>query len=150
MSALLSVTSYTEDKKNIGITIASMCNALNNNDVKTAAKSLLDNCLLIRPTGNPLTKKDWLNMLNSSDVTMKKSELMQINKLDINRDWAFVCYTLHEVFSYKGNDNDDVSVCSAVLKKVPNVRLGASDVWKFAYLQRSTGRSPDQPLPKFD
>ena len=150
MSALLSVTSYTEDKKNIGITIASMCNALNNNDVKTAAKNLLDNCLLIRPTGNPLSKKDWLNMLNSSDVTMKKSELMQINKLDINRDWAFVCYTLHEVFSYKGNDNDDVSVCSAVLKKVPNVRLGASDVWKFAYLQRSTGRSPDEPLPKFD
>lgn len=146
---MLSPSTYTQDKKNIEKTLRSMCEALDLNKVKIAGKFLVDNALLIRPTGNPLTKKDWLNMLNSTDVTMKKSELMEINKLDINRDWAYVCYTVHETFSYKGNDNDDVSVCSAVLKKVPNVRLGAEDVWKFAYLQRSTGRSPHEPLPKF-
>lgn len=126
-----------------------MCVALNSNNIKASSKFLLDNSLLIRPSGNPLSKKDWVNMLNSSDVTMKKSELIQLNKVDINRDWAYVCYTLHEIFSYKGNDNDDISVCSGVLKKVPNVRLGAPDVWKFAYLQRSTGRGPETPLPIF-
>lgn len=149
MSKLLQESSFTEDKKNIHDTLNSMCVALNNNNIKVASKYLLDNALLVRPTGNPLTKKDWINMLNSKDVNIKKSELMDINKIDINRDWAFVCYTLHEIFSYKGNENDDVSVCTALLKKVPNVRLGAPGVWKISNLQRSTGRSPNEPLPKF-
>ena len=150
MSALLQESSFAQDKKGIHDTLHAMCVALNNNNVKVASKYLLDNALLIRPTGNPLTKKDWVNMLNSKDVNILKSELMEINKIDINRDWAFACYTLRETFSYKGTDNDDVSVCTALLKKVPNVRLGAPDVWKLSYLQRSTGRKPHDPLPKFN
>lgn len=150
MSSLLQESSFAQDKQNIHDTLNSMSVALNNNNVKAASKYLLDNALLIRPTGNPLTKKDWVNMLNSKDVNIKKSELIDVNKIDINRDWAFVCYTLHETFSYKGSDNDDISVCTALLKKVRNVRLGAPDVWKLSYLQRSTGRSTDEPLPKFN
>ena len=149
MISLDQVSTFTEDKKNIHNTLNSMCVALNDNNIKVASKYLLDNALLIRPTGNPLTKKNWINMLNSKDVNIKKSELIDVNKIDINRDWAFVCYTIRETFSYKGTDNDDISVCTALLKKVRNVRVGGPDVWKLSYLQRSTGRSTDEPLPKF-
>ena len=99
MISLDQVSTFTEDKKNIHNTLNSMCVALNDNNIKVASKYLLDNALLIRPTGNPLTKKNWINMLNSKDVNIKKSELIDVNKIDINRDWAFVCYTIRETFT---------------------------------------------------
>ena len=49
-----------------------------------------------------------------------------------------VCYTTHAKFNYKGTENDDVSVFSAVL-----VRNEDLDRWEVLHVHRSTGRSPD-------
>ena len=42
-----------------------------------------DDCLFIRPTGNPLDMRGWDAMMNSADVKMVSSALKDIHKIDI-------------------------------------------------------------------
>ena len=58
-------------------------------------------------------------------------------------DMAFVCYTTHGKFNYKGTENNDIAVISSVLQKV-------NGKWMVVHGQRSTGRSPDDTPPQFD
>ena len=55
---------------------------------------------------------------------------------------AYVCYTQHGKFTYKGTANDDVAVFTSVLKK-------ENGVWKVVQGTRSTGRKPEDKLPAF-
>ena len=55
---------------------------------------------------------------------------------------AYVCYTSHGKFSYKGTANDDIAVFTSVLKK-------GEDGWKVVMGQRSTGRGPEESAPQF-
>ena len=56
-------------------------------------------------------------MMNNEDVTVESSRLISLNKLSICGCCAYICYTQHGKFSYKGTSNDDVAVFTSVLKK---------------------------------
>ena len=57
-------------------------------------------------------------------------------------DMAYVCYTTHDKFNYKGTQNDDIAVLTSVLQRVDGS-------WKVVHGQRSTGRKPEEGLPQF-
>jgi ketosteroid isomerase-like protein len=101
-----------------------------------------DDCVFVRPTGNPLNKDGWNNMMNNKDVVVESNDLVTINKVKIVGDMAFVCYTTHGKFSYKGTENDDIAVISSVLQRVDGK-------WMVVHGQRSTGRKPSDEAPKF-
>ena len=63
-------------------------------------------------------------------------------KLELCGDTAYVCYTSHGCFSYKGTKNDDVAVLTCVMRRV-NGR------WMVMMGQRSTGRLPSEQAPQF-
>jgi ketosteroid isomerase-like protein len=115
--------------------------SLENNKPK-GREHMDNNCLMIRPTGNPLNMEAWDAMINSNNVTLTHSKLVSVNKLIVEGNMAYACYTSHSVFNYKGTDNDDISVFTGVFQK-----LGG--VWKLVHGHRSTGRGPNEPLPQF-
>ena len=104
-----------------------------------------DDIVIVRPSGNPLTKEGWGEMLNSSDIEAKGAKLIDIHVVKGSEigDMCYACYTTHSKFSYKGVENDDVAVFVVIFRKVKNK-------WKMHYMQRSTGRKPSEPLPKFN
>jgi len=106
-------------------------------------KHMHDDCVFIRPTGNPLTKETWDKMMNNDAVSVELSELVSINKLNVCGDMAWVCYTNHAVFNYMGNANDDIAVLTAVLQRVDGK-------WVVVHGQRSTGRKPTDEPPKIN
>ena len=102
-----------------------------------------ENCIFIRPTGNPLNMTQWDEMMNSDDVKVIESKLLSVNKLEIQNNMAYACYTSHAKFNYKGNENDDIAVFTGVFKK-------SDGVWKLTFGQRSSGRKPEDELPSFN
>lgn len=106
-------------------------------------KHMHDECVFIRPTGNPLSMQAWDAMMNSDDVTLHGSELVDIHKLHVNGDMAYACYTTHSRFSYKGADNDDIAVFTGVFER-------QNSTWKLIHGQRSTGRKPSDAQPNFN
>jgi len=113
-----------------------------NKDHNVGMKHTHQDCVFIRPTGNPLNMDAWNNMMNNADVNVDSNELVAINKLEVCGDMAYVCYTNHGVFNYKGTANDDVSVLTSVLQKLDGR-------WMVVHGQRSTGRKPTDAPPKF-
>lgn len=129
---------FKTDKEQIEDVVKDMCHT----DYTLGNRHMDDKCLFIRPTGNPLTKDGWNEMMSSSLVSVELNELVKINKLEVCGDMAYVCYTTHGKFSYKGTSNDDVAVLTTVLKKV-------SGKWTIVHGQRSSGRSPSELGPVF-
>jgi ketosteroid isomerase-like protein/quinol monooxygenase YgiN len=128
------VMKTNEDQiKNI---VEDMCNV----DYKVGMRHMSDDCVFIRPSGNPLDKKGWEKMMTNDDVKAISSKLLTIHKLAVGNTGAYVCYSSHAKFTYKGTENDDVAVFSSVMKK-------KNGVWKVVHGQRSTGRKPSEPLP---
>ena len=134
----LQLVNFSSDKEQVESIIKDMCNV----DYKVGMQHMHDDCVFIRPSGNPLSKNGWEEMMSNDDVTVESSKLVSINKLNVEGDMAYVCYTSHGKFSYKGTPNDDVAVFTSVLKKV-NGR------WWIVMGQRSTGRKPEDSLPQF-
>lgn len=99
----------------------------------------------IRPSGNPLNFDEWEEMFNSKDVESIFSKLIKINKLNFYSYGriAVSVITIHSKFKYKGKENNYVAICTLVLEN-------KVDRWKIINMQRSTGRTPDQELPKFN
>ena len=124
------------DEEKVKEIIEDMCNV----DYKVGMKHMSDDCVFIRPSGNPLDKKGWEEMMTNDDVKAISSKLLTIHKLAIGNTGAYVCYSSHAKFTYKGTENDDVAVFSSVMKK-------KNGVWKVVHGQRSTGRKPSEPLP---
>lgn len=127
----------TEEEK-VRDVINDMCQV----DYKLGMKHMHDDCVFIRPTGNPLNKKGWEDMMSNDDVKVESSKLVSINKLSVCGCCAYVCYTQHGKFTYKGTSNDDVAVFTCVLRKYDGV-------WKVVQGSRSTGRKPEDPQPTF-
>tara|TARA_B100001758_G_scaffold207888_1_gene189237 strand:- start:2702 stop:3397 length:696 start_codon:yes stop_codon:yes gene_type:complete len=127
----------TEEEK-VRDVINDMCQV----DYKLGMKHMHDDCVFIRPTGNPLNKKGWEDMMSNDDVKVESSKLVSINKLSVCGCCAYVCYTQHGKFTYKGTSNDDVAVFTCVLRKYDGV-------WKVVQGSRSTGRKPSDPQPTF-
>ena len=137
ISPIMEMVMKTDEEK-IRDVVEDMCNV----DYKVGMKHMHDDCVFIRPSGNPLDKKGWEAMMTNDDVKVESSKLVSVNKLTVNGNSAVVCYTQHGKFNYKGNSNDDVAVFTSVMQKV-------GGEWKVIHGQRSTGRKPDEPLPKF-
>ena len=126
------------DEEKINDIVSDMCHK----DHALGMKHMGDGCVFIRPTGNPLNKEQWNEMMNNPNVNVEDSKLVSVNKLHICGDMAFVCYTAHSKFNYMGNANDDIAVFTSVLQRVDGD-------WVVVHGQRSSGRSPNDELPKF-
>lgn len=102
-----------------------------------------DGRYIIRPSGNPLTKSENETMLQNKDVVIDKQVLISINSLEIFTDLAVACLTVHQVFSYKGTPNNDISVMLVVFKKTDRG-------WTMIHGSRSQGRDPNNSkMPVF-
>ena len=134
----LSPLSFKSDEDQIRDIVNDMCDV----DYKVGIRHMHDDCVFIRPSGNPLDKNGWEQMMNNEDVTVESSRLVSLNKLSVCGCCAYVCYTQHGKFTYKGTANDDVAVFTSVLKK-------ENGVWKVVQGTRSTGRKPEDKLPAF-
>ena len=130
---------FKNDEEQIRDVVHAMCNK----DHTVGMRHCSDDCIFIRPTGNPLTMKQWDSMMGNSAVSVELQELVSIHKLRVVGNMAYVVYTNHGKFTYMGTENDDIAVLTCVLERV-NGR------WVAVHGQRSTGRSPSAVPPKFD
>lgn len=129
---------FKTDEEQIESIIHDMCNK----DHTVGNKHMSADCVFIRPSGNPLDVNGWNDMMENDDVTVESNELLTINKIRIEENMAFVCYTSHGKFNYKGTDNDDIAVFTSILNKIDGQ-------WRVVFGQRSTGRKPDAEPPIF-
>jgi ketosteroid isomerase-like protein len=129
---------FKSDKEQIEDVVKAMCNK----DHRVGMAHTHNDCLFIRPTGNPLNMEGWEKMMTNDDVNVESNDLVSINKMEVCGDMAYVCYTNHGKFIYKGTQNDDIAVLTSVLKKVDGR-------WVVVHGQRSTGRSPTDAPPVF-
>lgn len=138
--------SRTMASKELRDHVMQMVRLMDEKDFHESAKVMADDVVIVRPSGNPLTKKGWLKMLDSDDIVAKGSRLLDIHIVDLNEDlnMGYVVYTTHSKFSYKGVDNDDVAVFVTIFKK------NDEGEWKLTFMQRSTGRKPSDPMPVFE
>jgi quinol monooxygenase YgiN len=129
---------FKTDAEQIEGIVQDMCNK----DHTVGNKHMHGKCVFVRPSGNPLDVKGWNNMMSNDDVVVESNELLKINQLRINEKMAYVCYTTHGKFSYKGTSNDDVAIFTSVLEK-------SAGRWQVVFGQRSTGRKPTDAPPLF-
>jgi len=88
--------------------------------------------LAVRPSGNPISAEGLVGMFDSKDLVAESSELIKIHKIEIYDDLSYAVFTLNEIFSYKGNQNKDLSTYTCIFK----IENGT---WKYAWMQRSQG-----------
>ena len=105
-------------------------------------KHWAENAYMIRPSGNPLTLEQNNLMRASNDIVITKEEMVKINSVEVMGDVATACFTVHQMFNYKGTENNDISVVLAIFKKIDGV-------WKMITGSRSQGRSPDVEMQSF-
>ena len=122
--------------------IERVINDMCHKDHRLGMQHMHKDCIFIRPTGNPLDAQGWDAMMKNEDVSVTSSELQNIHKLTISGNMAYVCYTSHAKFKFKGEENDDVAVFTSVLQK-------SDGRWQVVMGQRSTGRLPTDPAPVF-
>ena len=96
--------------------------------------NVTEDFLAIRPSGNPITAEGLIGMYNNADLVVELSELVKIHRLEANSDWGFSAFTLKEAFSYKGEQNNDLSSYSMIFKKLDGT-------WKISWMQRSSGNT---------
>ena len=85
------------------------------------------------------TEKEYIETLEPEaekqlQSSLMLSELVKIHRLEANSDWGFAAFTLKEAFSYKGEQNNDLSTYSLIFKKI-------DCTWKISWMQRSSGNT---------
>ena len=95
--------------------------------------------IVIRPSGNPMDKKIWGQMLSSDAVNFISSELLELNSVDVFAGGAaaVATYTTHDKFTYMGTPNDDIAKFTLVLEKQ------ADGTWIIVHAHRGTGQKPE-------
>ena len=88
--------------------------------------------LAVRPSGNPISAQGLVGMFDSKDLVAESSELIKTHKIEIYDLMAYAVFTLNEKFSYKGNQNEDLSTYTCIFKNVEST-------WKYSWMQRSQG-----------
>ena len=88
--------------------------------------------LAVRPSGNPISAQGLVGMFDSKDLVAESSELIKTHKIKIHGEIAYAVFTLSEIFSYKGNQNIDLSTYTCIFKN-------KKGTWKYAWMQRSQG-----------
>tara|TARA_Y100001968_G_scaffold300171_1_gene311366 strand:- start:869 stop:1258 length:390 start_codon:yes stop_codon:yes gene_type:complete len=94
--------------------------------------NVTEDFLAIRPSGNPINAEELVGMYDNADLVIELSELVKIHRLEANADWGFAAFTLKEAFSYKGEQNNDLSTYTLIFKKT-------DCTWKISWMQRSQG-----------
>ena len=120
------------DSQQIQALIKGFANRAENKSFLTS--NVTEDFLAIRPSGNPITAEGLIGMYNNADLVVELSELVKIHRLEENSDWGFSAFTLKEAFSYKGEQNNDLSSYSMIFKKVDGT-------WKISWMQRSSGNT---------
>ena len=97
-----------------------------------------ENCVMIRPSGNPLTQQGWKEMMAGGDIVSTKHELLSIDSVDLiaGAQAAFATFTTFSAFTYKGTPNEDIAKFTAVLEFY-------EEKWKFCHMHRGTGQKPE-------
>ena len=97
------------------------------------------NYTMIRPSGNPIHSKGFIDMFCSDDVKLIQFALVSVDSVVIlaNGRCAVATYTVDQRFLYKGTPNEDRVVLTCVLEEMDG------DI-KITFEQRTTG----QPIPK--
>jgi ketosteroid isomerase-like protein len=126
----LRLVNFSTDTEQIEFIVRDMCHK------DYIFRHMSEDCVFVRPTGNPLDVKGWNDMMKNDDVTMESNKLVNINRIRISENMAFVCYTTHGKFNYKGTDNDDVAVFTSVLQKT-NGRLFLDSVQRVEVPRKS-------------
>ena len=72
--ASLNPVVFETDKDQVEAVIRDMCNK----DHNVGMKHMHDDCVFVRPTGNPLNKDGWNNMMNNKDVVVESNDLVTI------------------------------------------------------------------------
>ena len=91
-----------------------------------------EDILAVRPSGNPISAQGLVGMFDSKDLVAESSELIKTHKIEIYGEIAYAVFTLNEIFSYKGNQNKDLSTYTCIFKN-------ENGSWKYAWMQRSQG-----------
>ena len=73
-----------------------------------------------------------MGMFDSKDLVEESSKLIKTHKIEIYGQIAYAVFTLNEIFSYKGNQNKDLSTYTCIFKN-------ENGTWKYAWMQRSQG-----------
>ena len=104
----------------------------NSKDSSFLIPNATDDFLAVRPSGNPISAKGLVEMFQSKDLVAESSELVKTHKIEISDGIAYAVFTLNEIFSYKGNQNKDISTYTCIFKN-------ENGAWKYSWMQRSQG-----------
>ena len=88
--------------------------------------------LAVRPSGNPISAKELVGMFDNKDLVAESSHLVKTHKIEIFGEIAYAVFTLNEKFSFKGNQNKDLSTYTCIFKH-------ENGLWKYSWMQRSQG-----------
>ena len=104
----------------------------NSKDSSFLIPNVTEDFLAVRPSGNPISAKKLVAMFDSKDLEAESSELIRIHKIEIFSEVAYAVFTLNEIFSFKGNQNKDLSTYTCIFKN-------ENGLWKYSWMQRSQG-----------
>ena len=104
----------------------------NSKDSSFLIPNVTEDFLAVRPSGNPISAKKLVGMFDSKDLEAESSELIKIHKIEIFIEVAYAVFTLNEIFSFKGNQNKDLSTYTCIFKN-------KNGLWKYSWMQRSQG-----------
>ena len=104
----------------------------NSKDSSFLIPNVTEDFLAVRPSGNPISAKGLVEMFNSKDLVAESSELIKIHKIEIFDEVAYAVFTLNEIFTFKGNQNKDLSTYTCIFKN-------ENGLWKYSWMQRSQG-----------
>ena len=74
--------------------------------------------LAVRPSRNPISAEGLVGTFDSKDLVAESSELVKTYKIEIYRELTFAVFTLNEIFSYKGNQNKDLSTYTCIFRNI--------------------------------
>ena len=104
----------------------------NSKDSTFLIPNATEDFLAVRPSGNPISAEKLVGMFDSKDLVAVSSELIRIHKIEIFDQVAYAVFTLNEIFSFKGNQNNDLSTYTCIFKN-------ENGLWKYSWMQRSQG-----------
>ena len=105
---------------------------VNSKDSSFLIPNVTEDFLAVRPSGNPISAEKLVGMFDSKDLVAESSELIKIHKIEIFDEVAYAVFTLNEIFSFKGNQNKDLSTYTCIFKN-------ENGLWKYSWMQRSQG-----------
>ena len=101
----------------------------NSKDFSFLMRNVTEEYLAVGPSGTHISEKKLFGIFDNKDLVAKSSELFRIEKIEVFIAIAYAFFALHEIFSFKGNQNKDNSTykCILEIKQVFRNILGCKD-----------------------